>query len=165
MSPEPRAHLYVFAHRALPTLGLQHAKQMLGALGGPKCSDFLMEVWNDIATNLKPEERMKFPEIACSIKRQGNYLLATIHFPAPLGMTEPHFSAFVFGPIKEDGPLDYLGVRYLILEHSWSLETAGPRTVLGEWTKESHLNYGDGPAASVEAFEAAVWKAVQPTPA
>ena len=162
MSTEPRAHLYVFAHRALPTIGLNHAKQMLGALCGPESSRFLASVWQDVGNKIEPKDRMEFPELVRTTQKRNEHLIAMIQFPKPVGVTEPHFSAFVFGPIRGMESLENLTVRYFILEHSQDLVTGGARTVLGEWTKELHINYGDGPPAVAESFENAVWKSAQP---
>lgn len=161
MSAEPRLHLYAFAHRALPAVGLSNPKQMLGVLSGPKAEDFLAFLWNDVGEGLEPAARMEFPELSPSVKRRGGFVIASIHFPSPREITEPHFAAFAFGPITENMSPDSLAARYFVLEHSLSLESNTPRTVMGEWSEGSHLNHGDGSEPSAEAFEQSVLKMVQ----
>jgi hypothetical protein len=46
--------------------------------------------------------------------------------------------------------------RYLTLEYGLCEDMKTSQIVLGEWTQDSHLNYGTGPAANPEAFLGAI---------
>jgi hypothetical protein len=91
------------------------------------------------------------------------YLIPVITFPDPQGITEAHFSAFVFGPIPAvtPGSPNSLPARYFVLEKTYSANPAKPGTVFGEWTKDGkHLNGGAGPEPRDEAFLASICERV-----
>ncbi|MGN6545004.1 MAG: hypothetical protein ACTHK7_08135 [Aureliella sp.] len=51
----------------------------------------------------------------------------------------------------EPPDMDKIQARYFTLEKGYSL-TNEPRTVFAEWEADRHLNYGDDPEPTVEAF-------------
>jgi hypothetical protein len=70
-----------------------------------------------------------------------------ITLPEAQEMIEAHLVAFVAAPD---------GLRYFTLERGADAQ-GGARTVLCAWSREgSHLNFGDGPAPTVEGFAGAI---------
>lgn len=151
---DPRKHHYIFAHQALP--GLFHANPdkfiELVNQAGPS---LINEIWQQLAEELEPADRLPADGLGCELKRLSNdTLVALITLPAPLGMTEAYFIALAYRPevrrnllFKEKDAI----VRFITLENGFTLDNE-PRTVLCEWTKEAHLNRGDGPPPTLEAF-------------
>jgi hypothetical protein len=128
---------------------------MMSALMSPEAGQFLSDLWKDVGSRLESKEQCEYPELTHNSTRCGSYIISMIGFPAPEGITEPHFSAFAFGPLQAITPesLATLTARYFVLEKGFANDFVTPRTVFCEWTKErAHLNGGDGPDPSGEAF-------------
>ncbi len=76
-----------------------------------------------------------------------------VELPEPLAATEVYFAGIVLTPPVGDTAADLTSaaVRYFTLEKGYQSD-GKPRTVLCEWTADNkHLNYGDGPAATVKS--------------
>lgn len=75
----------------------------------------------------------------------GGYAAAIVQLPPPQGPTECHFVALL---PKQDGK----PARFFTLE-----DAGGGASVLGGWSdNDKHLNFGEGPSPTIEAFAAAV---------
>ncbi len=136
----PRTQHYVFAHRMLPTLFFEEPAMFIATFekGGNKFLHFLWNLLGDEASELAAES------LDYQIKRlENNTTIALITLPPPQAMTEAYFVAAVFRP---------QGNRFITLEYSFNFIEGSPITVLGEWTTTSHLNLGDGPEPTLEAF-------------
>ena len=93
--------------------------------------------------------------------KAGRFPCAVVKLSEPQRTTEAYFVAIVlhFDPAAGK-PTEPVEASYITLEQGF--ETEGrPRTTLGEWTKTSHLNYGDGPPPDWEPFREAVTKLVE----
>jgi hypothetical protein len=68
-------------------------------------------------------------------------------------MAEAYFTALVVQiDTNQKSPPAEVPARYFTLELGFSLE-GEPRTVFCEWTKDdSHVNFGDGPKATLPEF-------------
>jgi hypothetical protein len=53
-------------------------------------------------------------------------------------------------------------VRYLTLEYAVSPLDESVYTVFGEWDKQRHVNFGEGPPPDADAFLAAVARRLAP---
>ena len=69
-----------------------------------------------------------------------------VEMPEPQEAVHAHFVAILLGEADDDP------ARYITLERSVSLDAGAQRTVLAEWSTEGHVNYGDGPEPTIDAF-------------
>lgn len=153
----PRWHHYAMAHLALRSVGLDDPLLYLAVLASPDRDDFLKSLFESVCERC--DERAKPDFIASDIHvhavRAGVYPCAVVEMPTPRTTTEAFFTALVMliDPATSSLPEERKNVpaRYFTLEKGFSLDGT-PRTVLGEWTTESHLNYGDGPEPTLESF-------------
>lgn len=155
--PEPD---YVMAHYALRALALADPLRFLALVGSPEAGRFVEALLKDVAEKCGRPTSYEAGDVQIHTLRVHDYPCAVIEFPAPREPAEA-FMVAVVAPVDVDGePLaDTLKVtgRYFTLEKGVTF-TKEPRTVLAEWTDESHINYGDGPAARVVPFVAAIEK-------
>lgn len=143
----PRMHHYVFAHRELPGIARRFAPNLVGLAREGRLDDALRTTWTGVGEALPPEDRLAPDGLAAELRSLGAGEAILVRFPPPAHVTEAYLALVVLEP----GP----DVRYFLLEHGWNLDDS-PRTVLGEWTEQAHLNLGDGPAADADTFVAAV---------
>lgn len=164
---QPRAQHYIFAHRFLPALTFQMGVTTVLILANPEKSDlFLHKLWNDVAekNEIPLDEQITPDPLNATVERVGDKLIAIVQLPPPQAVTEAHFVAIVSDlppePGDDDAPesiealrqqLRQTPLRYFSLENGYSLDNT-PRTAFCEWTKEGHLNMGDGPKPTREAF-------------
>jgi len=150
----PRPHHYCFVHRLLPELARNYLGALCGAMLSEQPEQILKEWWDTLAKDLPEAERLPWPSISVDRGREGSHLLILFTFPPPEGSTEAYFSVVIVGPIA-GASVDEINAaprKYYVLEHGFSLDGT-VRTVLAEWTSAgTHLNYGDGPTPSAEAF-------------
>ena len=114
----------------------------------------LQLLWQDACEWADDTEPLPEEPKLLEVYEMENYFVRLLQFPAPTTMPETYFAAIAFDPGKRSlfpWRRRRPDLRYLALELGFTLEgTRG--TVLGEWTAEGHLNYGNGPDPSVEAF-------------
>jgi hypothetical protein len=149
----PSVH-YVFAHYALRQLALAEPMRFLAILASPQAHDFLAAVLQDVAQQLGKPAPFAATDLLIHPTRIGDHPCAIVEFPTPQGITETYFTALLaLVRLHEGLPADDESVpaRYLTLEKGASFDNR-PRTVLGEWTDTSHLNFGDGPTPTLYAF-------------
>jgi hypothetical protein len=148
---DPRPHHYRFAHRWLPGLSHRHGLEILRAAPARDLTPALVAMWNDCGERLPVEQRLDPAGLEASYRPDPDAPMIVVTMPAARHMVEAHFAAMAL----VDG-----GMRYLVLEESWSPEQA-VATVLGEWTADgSHLNLGPGPVPDRGEFVRAVLTAV-----
>lgn len=149
---------YVLAHLALRHLALGNPLQFLGVLASPDAKDFIQSVIDDVVEKSQCPATFDAASVNAHPTRIHSFPCAILEFPPPEKMAEAFMVALVvFLDLNEGEPSDLESVeaRYFTLEKGFT-STNEPRTVLCEWTEESHLNYGDGPAPTVEEFIAAL---------
>ena len=155
-----RPHHYVFGHVALRQIFFENPEGLVGALIG-RGNDLLLQIWEDVGSMVEESEESAeslMPEglagVTCEI---GSGILAVIvSLPTPEEMPESHFVALVYRPSRKKA-LGLLGsekeiARYITLEYGVDLLENRVNTVLCEWTKDAHLNLGEGPEATLKAF-------------
>jgi hypothetical protein len=139
----PRTQHYAFAHRMLPALFFAEPARFIAILE-KSGKNFLHFLWNRLGNRLEASKLVAAEGLDYQIKKlENNTTIALITLPPPQAMTEAYFVAPVFRP---------QGNRFITLEYSFNFIEGGLRTVLGEWTTTSHLNMGDGPEPTLEAF-------------
>ena len=154
----PRDHHYVFAHVALRRFCAEHPLRFFAIMGSPDRDGFVDALWeateNHVGRKVEGFDRHETKVTTC---RYGERRIIVVTMPAARAMAEAHYVALVLAPIPADHePAQPLAFRCFTLEKGHSLETDAPRTVLCEWAEDSHLNFGDGPPATIDDFVAAV---------
>lgn len=148
-------HHYIFAHQVMKHMALSDPARFLAILASEHARDFISDMFNAICEKVGAQS----PEFAASDirihgRRVGGFPCAVIEMPEPKETAEAFFTATVLladgqAPLPEGRPLP---ARYFTLEKGYSFERRRERTVLCEWTTDSHLNCGDGPPATVDDF-------------
>lgn len=154
-----RLHHTNFVSLALPTIVEHHRKDVIGALLGKRANEFLLQVWEDLAELLRTgEERVEPDGLSSSFYKFEKYAIFIITLPSPVCVTEAHFLSIVFGPFENTEPRnrDSIPYRYFVLEASYESDGDDCKTMLCEWYKNEHRNYGSGPQATEAAFLEAV---------
>jgi hypothetical protein len=118
---------------------------------------WLKRAWEGAGEDLDPACRRDSAGLAAlGTYELAGYMVRIIQCPTPLYFALNYFVALAWKrghrsllPWKRT-PDD---VRYIALESSVRIiGEDGPPSVLGEWTKDLHINYGDGPEPTEESF-------------
>ena len=144
----PRPHYYQFAHLVLRSMLFHDVEIFRGAALAGKADGGLQKLWANIAREGGAGADADLP-VTSTLYDCGGRTIVLITPPRAEHIAEAHYIAVIVD--RQDPEF----VRYVVLEHSWDV-TGHPRTVLGEWTAEGHINYGDGPEPGSEAFLAVV---------
>ena len=151
-----RRHHYIFGHQALRQIFFNHPHALLSALMSRR-EELLKKIWDDIGEDFEEGEgnnvRLSSDGLTCSLHDIGaDAMTIIVSLPPPEESPEAYLVGLVFRP-PGDLPDSDKGIqRYITLELGMDLRGGEKRTVLCEWTAEMHLNMGDGPEATVEAF-------------
>ncbi len=157
----PREAYYAFPHIVLRQFAFERPGECLALLSDPEhTQDFLQHMVSFVNEHAAEQggEPLDLEQVAVHRMRDDERACLIVELPPPQAPTECHFVGLIF-QISEDVKLSEMtekDLRYMTLEQGVSLETGGDRTVLCGWTKDSHVNYGDGPEATVEAFAGAI---------
>lgn len=162
----PRAAHYAMAHHALRRFALEDPVFYLGALASPDAGKFLASVF-EVARKEATAGGEKPDFTAADVRpypcRIADFPTIIVAMPPAKFTAEAHFTALVLlatAAVTTVEEAKAVEARYFTLEAGFALDDR-PRTVFCEWTKDGkHLNFGDGPSATVEAFGARVHKAV-----
>jgi len=170
-----RPLLYAFQHVALREAAFENHPELIRELAeGPSTLPLLhfrskalircMEAGlidadpgEDDAAALEAENEL-FSPVAVHPRRQAGYTAHIVAMPAPETCPEAYFVAIVH---KDDEAHEYMrdspATRYFTLE-----KADGPgRPLVCEWRRDgSRGNYGEGPAANIDAFVQAVFDRV-----
>ncbi len=145
---EPRFWHYFVAHVALRDFALRGEGLPAAAADPEKSRGFFAMILSKMAEHIglsAAEAERLAGEFTVRHRRIGGYDAAIVQLPTPCGPTECHFVALLHA---QNG----LPARYFTLE-----DAGGGVSILGGWSAdEKHLNFGEGPAPTVEAFVAAV---------
>lgn len=151
---EPRPQHYVFAHRLMPVVAQQDGLLVAGILGDEDgAREFLLEQWQEAARLSGSPISIAPDGLGAMVRRHEEWIIAIIGLPLPIATTEAFFVA-IAGQLPEAEDFEALRAvptRYFTLEKGWTMG-GEPRTVLGEWNDQGHLNYGDGCAPVADSF-------------
>jgi hypothetical protein len=150
----PRQQHYVFAHRLLRDLFLRDPAGFLGELNQDG-DEFLQAAWMFVGIKLTGEpDTASAQEVKHEARKlDDGSLVVLITMPRATRMPEAIFVAAVYRPASE-GREEV--ARFVTLEFSRPPGTEVPITVLAEWQGERHLNFGRGPAPTLNEFFASV---------
>lgn len=158
-----RQHHYLMCHRLLPQLAFDNPPSFIGMA---KDADGLRFIWKKFGRTLPSDEFLAPSGIASELRTyetgHGPYSVALMTFPRPRRMIEVYHAAFTLGPLPVNSNLSrdelleearHIPARYFTLELGIDQAAQRLRTVFCEWTaQQSHLNYGDGPEPTLDAF-------------
>ncbi|WP_371479890.1 hypothetical protein [Kitasatospora sp. NBC_00315] len=151
---ESRVHHYGFVHRVLAGAAAEFGPKMVVTPPVREVGQSLLAMWEGFGQSLTPEQQLPGDGLAgCLLEREGHRLLL-VTLPEPIAPTEAYFAAVVLPPGADS-------CRYLTLEYSVGPADGAPGTVLGEWADQNHVNLGQGPEPTPEAFVTAVLAAVR----
>jgi hypothetical protein len=169
-----RAHHYIFAHSALPSI-LWEGDKLLGILGNPANQDYLQELWQSIPLShefarvvrgyeMSSREAHPGKTAAESVAgldprsfgdaipstglRYSSHWLGGAHLVILVHLPKPLESTEAYFILITTSP----AIRYFTLEHSVD-EDGEEGTMCCEWQRSSeHLNHGEGPEPEEHAF-------------
>lgn len=150
----PRQQHYVFAHRLLRDLFLRDPSGFLAELK-ESGDEFLQAAWMFVGMKLTGDPGVASArEVTHEVRKlEDGSLVVLITMPRATRMPEAIFVAAVYRPAAE-GREEV--ARFVTLEFSRPPGLEAPITVLAEWQGERHLNFGQGPAPTLNDFFAAV---------
>lgn len=157
----PRCHHYTMAHVALRSVAFDQPMVYLGVLASEHAADFLQEVYHSVLEHCGEEAgppAFAAADLKVHTGRALQYPCAVVEMPAPLNVTEAYFAAAVLLADLSPGAPDATAndLRFFTMEKGYSI-AGGDRTVFCEWTADGqHLNFGDGPPATVQDFVRAI---------
>lgn len=166
---EVRPQHYSFAHRVFRKVFFDRPVQMMMLMKTGRGEEALLEMWDRLGEEVEPDQRIEVDELPVHLSQSelhgATQYLAIIELPPPKGTTEAHMIGLVVQPAggslqaREGGPRDGTKYWYYTLERSVKVgadDSDGPRTVLGGWNSDSHLNFGEGPSPEVAKFRQAI---------
>ncbi len=155
VTDEPRSHHYLFTHVGLRDAALDIGPGLVRVAAVGRLMEGLRILWDDIGGQLPEEERQSGEGLAAFYYDFGEYEMAVVAPPPPEHITEAYLAVVVVPAGAVTGP-----ARYFLLEHAWTVEDE-PATVLTEWTREGHVNLGEGPQPDQAEFLGTVLAALR----
>jgi hypothetical protein len=145
---QPRMQHYHFAHYALPEIIFNNLEHVVTTFSNPNANALLAELWPE--SRLEDSSEPPIVPAGLGVSRHDfppDAIIFLFAFPQPTNLTEAFFTALAYWSHSSRPHF-----RYFTLELGFN-DSGTPRTVIGEWTPDrTHLNYGDGPEPTAEAF-------------
>ena len=152
-------HHYFFAHYILRMLAFAQPAHTLSSLASNGRSKFISNLLQENEYGFAHAEERDFS--AADIQYFGDPIgerpCAILQMPPPSGPTEAYFIGIVGRvPMEElyaadNGHREEILIDYYTLERPAEITAESPSVLCG-WTSEAHLNFGDGPQPTLEAF-------------
>lgn len=166
LEPGPfRQHHYEFAHRFLPHMCFKGGMgaETLRQMAADKAGELLKHGWGSAGSVVAAPERLPSDGLkARLVEPREGLSLAVVQLPQARRMVEALYVAGVYQGTS---------FRFVTLELSVDIVSQTPRTVLGEWIPGkgqsgglSHVNWGNGPPDSREAFIRAAVRVIDSSP-
>lgn len=156
----PRPHHYAFGHVALRKAFFHDPAKLVQALEADG-ERLIGEIWNEVGRMIQAENGdaaiLPADGLELTLHAVGpRTMAAVIALPPPREMPEAHFVALVVERPRP-GPSFHIGrmpepSRYFTLELGMDILSRERRTVLCEWTREAHVDFGTSPEPTVAAF-------------
>ena len=159
--PKKGPHHFVFAHVALRQACVERSWGFFAVMASAFKDRFLQDLWREVCAQCDAQgpplcDITKADVTTC---RLNNYPCVVVTMPPPSEMGEAYLVAVILKvQVTDEIRPDQPAVDYFTLEKGTCLDGT-PRTVLCRWTADnSHVNYGDGPPATIYAFGQAISK-------
>jgi hypothetical protein len=122
---------YTFAHHALRDLTFIDPTKMLAFLTGNDPRGFLLQLWNHVGEVVGESHAAPPESFRCSVyPLPGGGKIVVIPTPPPENMTEPHFVAIAFAPMRR---------RFFFFERVPALRFFTLELTIGEDDKETNF--------------------------
>ena len=154
---DPRDHHYVFAHILVREVCAQDPIRFFALVASPEQKDFVAWLWEMTAKQVgRPITEFDPGQLEVNTFRVNDAPAILLKMPVPIAAAEAHMVGVILTGLPQDEEPESKGsFRYFTLEHGVNLDDT-IRTVFCEWNEGSHLNFGDGPPPTVEAFASAI---------
>ena len=149
----PSPH-YVLANYSLRQIALSDPSQFVDVVTSANAGPFLAAIFQSIEERSGQKFPLRSSDLSIHSVRIKNFPSVVIQLPEPQETAEAFMVALVItmAPSAQSATSTPQSVaRYFTLEKGFTL-TDEARTVLAEWIRDRHSNYGDGPVATVDAF-------------
>ena len=149
----PSAH-YALAHIALRKTALDDPLRCLAILDSPQAKSFIAAILESVSRLIERPAEFSAQMIEVHPVNVNNYPCVIVEMPEPSESGQAHFAALVVLVNSKNGlppNSQQLRARYFTLEKGLSHDGRS-RTVFAEWDRSTHMNYGDGPEPTIEAF-------------
>ncbi len=150
MLDRPRPHHYELAHRALPSLMGPNPEHVIETLRSDSALAFLEHIGGVVCERLERAGAIPPPNcfagLAVHQVEAAGLPVVLVRMPPALAPAEAIFVA-LFVTAEGEG-------RVHTLELSVNVMTGDPTTMACEWRDGTHMNHGQGPEGSVEAYRA-----------
>lgn len=139
----PRIQHYKFAHEVLNNMFFEDKDSLIKNVLSSEGE--LRGLWYDVGQYYSKEYEgaveLDGTDIKISAKEFEDTLFVVISLPTPEHRTEAYFVGLII-PLKKKDNSSYI-----------TLEYGDSGSVLCEWTQDSHLNFGEGPAPTLDNFQ------------
>ncbi len=153
-------HHYALAHIVLRQRCFNDPIAFFLIMASPKQQEYMEKLWAYVRLQCDGMGMANFAiqEVKIDYFHFKGYPALLITMPPPQFTAEAYMVLIVLKiPIEKlDLQSEDAKVGYYTLEKGINAMTAGDRTVLCEWSGESHLNYGNGPEPTSQSFINAV---------
>ena len=160
LQDRPRCQHYTFAHLALRDAFFAGPEHLVRVLRSDQDAKGLQWLWQHVGEFCTESGQPVEPgpaHLRIHSAHLGGGDCIVVEMPQPLFTTEAHFVALL---IDLEGESAFLN-RYLTLERGDGFD-GSPRTVFCEWRSDgAHINFGDGPEVTVDAFVAAIKRLIR----
>ena len=146
-APHARPHHQRFSHQALPKVILSGPPKMLELISSPMATPFLMDIWESVGKEVPKADRMEPDGLRVTTHELGERKATVVQMPAPTGVGESFFVAFVTKPA---------GRRMVFLKtkatlRCFTLDRAAQGTSLSEIGEDGTvLSTTEGPRAQLQ---------------
>jgi hypothetical protein len=153
--PEPRDHHYVLGHIVLRQVCAQDPLQFFSLMVSEERDRYLRWLWDQAESIAKRSAvNAKVSELKVTTCKIKEFPTVIITLPETMALAEAKMVAVVM--VGEAGESKAgVNVRYFTLEDGEDTKGA-PRTVICEWRDNDHLNFGNGPPATISEFAHAI---------
>jgi hypothetical protein len=150
---EPRDHHYVFAHYTVREVCAQDPLQFFSIIASPEQEQFVAWLWQTTEKRVgRPIIDVDPRQMTITTCRVQELPAVILKMPSPVAAAEAYLVGVLLTGLQEAQDAESkVCFRYFTLEHGANLDGT-TRTVLCEWADGGHLNFGDGPRPTVEAF-------------
>lgn len=149
-------HHYLFAHAALRMFAQNRPYEFFSKIKSEGGRKLIIGVWKDVCEVCAGGGTPSFEsrDIKVEMRIVNGFPAAVIVMPKPQNVAEAFMVCAVLKITAADcaNLPNHPEVRHFTLEKGMNPETVGERTFFCEWQGEKHLNYGDGPEATCDAF-------------
>lgn len=153
MASRPRH--YFLAHHALRIACAENPPAFFSVFASDERETFIRHVWRSVCEQFPEDDGVDIQDLGIATLRIGDSPTVVFRLPDPIAMTEAHMVAFVLMNTTSELPEEATEFRCFTLEYTLDVD-GEPATFFCEWDGDTHLNTGDGPPPTLDAFTDAI---------